>query len=92
MAEQSPEMKWKEYSKELQKLQTELCHLREWVKKEGLRVIIVFEGRDAARQGWNHKGDHGTCEPARLQQTESRSSTFFAIVGVSRNTILPHPI
>ena len=44
-------MKWKEYSKELQKLQTELCHLQEWVKQEGLRVIIVFEGRDAAGKG-----------------------------------------
>jgi len=51
MAEQSRKMKWKEYSKELQKLQTELCHLQEWVKKEGLRVIIVFEGRDAAGKG-----------------------------------------
>jgi len=51
MAEQSPKMKWKEYSKELKKLQTELCHLQEWVKKTGLRVIIVFEGRDAAGKG-----------------------------------------
>ncbi|MFZ0457639.1 MAG: polyphosphate kinase 2 [Rhodoplanes sp.] len=51
MAEQSQKMKWKEYSNELQKLQTELCHLQEWVKKKGLRVIIVFEGRDAAGKG-----------------------------------------
>jgi polyphosphate kinase 2 len=51
MAEPSPKMKWKEYSKELRKLQTELCHLQEWVKKTGLRVIIVFEGRDAAGKG-----------------------------------------
>ena len=51
MAEQSPKMKWKEYSKELRKLQTELCHLQEWVRQEGLRVIIVFEGRDAAGKG-----------------------------------------
>jgi len=51
MAEQPDKMKWKEYSKELQKLQTELCHLQEWVKKEGLRIIIVFEGRDAAGKG-----------------------------------------
>ena len=51
MAEQPSKMKWKEYSKELQKLQAELCHLQEWVKKEGLRVIIVFEGRDAAGKG-----------------------------------------
>ena len=51
MADQPSKMKWKEYSKELQKLQTELCHLQEWVKKEGLRIIIVFEGRDAAGKG-----------------------------------------
>lgn len=51
MAEPSPKMKWKEYIKELQKLQAELCHLQEWVKKEGLRVIIVFEGRDTAGKG-----------------------------------------
>lgn len=51
MAEQSPKMKWKEYSKELLELQTELCHLQEWVRQEGSRVIIVFEGRDAAGKG-----------------------------------------
>jgi polyphosphate kinase len=43
--------KGKEYMKELRKLQTELCHLQEWVKAKGLRVIIIFEGRDAAGKG-----------------------------------------
>ena len=37
--------------KELRKLQVELCHLQEWVKAKGLRVIIIFEGRDAAGKG-----------------------------------------
>ena len=41
----------KTYLKELRKLQAELCHLQEWVKHKGLRVIIVFEGRDAAGKG-----------------------------------------
>jgi polyphosphate kinase 2 len=41
----------KEYEKELRKLQVELCHLQEWVKAKGLRVIIVFEGRDTAGKG-----------------------------------------
>lgn len=41
----------KEYDKELRKLQTELCQLQDWVKHKGLRVIIVFEGRDAAGKG-----------------------------------------
>jgi polyphosphate kinase len=44
-------MKRKIYEKELRKLQVQLCHLQAWVKKEGLRVIIVFEGRDAAGKG-----------------------------------------
>ena len=51
MTETSPNLKWKEYSKELKKLQTELCHLQDWVKETGQRVIIVFEGRDAAGKG-----------------------------------------
>jgi polyphosphate kinase 2 len=44
-------LKNKEYTKELRKLQTELCKMQEWVKHEGLRVIIVFEGRDTAGKG-----------------------------------------
>jgi polyphosphate kinase len=44
-------MKAKKYEKELRKLQGELCKLQEWVKYQGLRVIIVFEGRDAAGKG-----------------------------------------
>jgi polyphosphate kinase len=41
----------KTYEKELRKLQEELCHLQDWVKKTGRRIIIVFEGRDAAGKG-----------------------------------------
>jgi len=44
-------MKRKTYEKELRKLQAELCHLQEWVKATGARVIVVFEGRDAAGKG-----------------------------------------
>ncbi len=44
-------MKRDEYEKELRKLQVRLCHLQEWVKQEGLRVVIVFEGRDGAGKG-----------------------------------------
>jgi polyphosphate kinase 2 len=44
-------LKSKKYLKELRKLQVELCHLQEWVKHKGLRVIIIFEGRDAAGKG-----------------------------------------
>ena len=41
----------KEYEKELAKLQGELVKLQCWVQKKGLRVIVVFEGRDAAGKG-----------------------------------------
>jgi polyphosphate kinase len=44
-------LKRKEYEKELVRLQAELCKLQEWVKYKGLRVIVVFEGRDGAGKG-----------------------------------------
>jgi polyphosphate kinase 2 len=44
-------MKRKEYEKQLRKLQIELCALQDWVKQEGLRVVVIFEGRDAAGKG-----------------------------------------
>jgi polyphosphate kinase 2 len=44
-------MKKKEYEAELLKLQTELCYLQEWVRATGERIVIVFEGRDAAGKG-----------------------------------------
>lgn len=44
-------MERRTYEKELRKLQARLCQLQEWVKHSGLRVIIVFEGRDAAGKG-----------------------------------------
>src|SRR6202007_467959 len=44
-------LKRKAYEKELRKLQVELCRLQEWVKAKGARIIIVFEGRDAAGKG-----------------------------------------
>jgi polyphosphate kinase 2 len=47
----SSKMKRKDYEKELRKLQVQLCHLQEWVKEKKLKVIIIFEGRDAAGKG-----------------------------------------
>src|SRR6201990_910838 len=44
-------LKRKKYNKELRRLQGELCKLQDWVKYQGLRVIIIFEGRDAAGKG-----------------------------------------
>ena len=47
----TPRLKRKTYEKALRKLQAQLCHLQEWVKEKKLRVIILFEGRDAAGKG-----------------------------------------
>jgi polyphosphate kinase 2 len=64
-------MKRKVYEKELRKLQAELCKLQEWVKHKGLRVIVVFEGRDAAGKG-------GTIRAI----TERVSSRVFRVVAL----------
>jgi polyphosphate kinase 2 len=49
--DESKKLKTKKYLKELTRLQGELCVLQEWVKAKGLRVIVIFEGRDAAGKG-----------------------------------------
>jgi polyphosphate kinase len=46
-----PRLKSKDYEKELRELQAELCALQEWVVATGQRIMIVFEGRDAAGKG-----------------------------------------
>jgi polyphosphate kinase len=48
---QGKKMKRKAYEMELRELQVQLCHLQEWVKASSTRIIIVFEGRDAAGKG-----------------------------------------
>jgi len=47
----SEKLKGKKYQKELLKLQAELCKLQEWVKYKGLKIVILFEGRDGAGKG-----------------------------------------
>ena len=44
-------MQKKEYKEEIKGLQEELVQLQQWVKKEGKRVVILFEGRDASSKG-----------------------------------------
>ncbi|RPI08384.1 MAG: polyphosphate kinase 2, partial [Acidobacteriales bacterium] len=39
------------YDAELRRLQIELVKLHEWIRQEGLRVVVIFEGRDAAGKG-----------------------------------------
>ena len=46
-----PKLKKKFYNAELRRLQVELVKLQEWVKNQGLKVIVIFEGRDAAGKG-----------------------------------------
>src|SRR5436190_22931137 len=44
-------LKRKQYEKEMNRLHAELCKLQAWVKYKGLRVIVIFDGRDAAGKG-----------------------------------------
>src|SRR5499425_2722513 len=50
-SQEEKSLKRKKYEKELSRLQEELCKLQDWVKYKGLRIIVVFEGRDAAGKG-----------------------------------------
>ena len=47
----SAKLKKKRYEEELARLQLELIKLQEWIKHSGLRVVVIFEGRDAAGKG-----------------------------------------
>jgi len=49
--ENGKSLKRKDYEKELGKLQVKLCDLQRYVKEKGLRVVIIFEGRDGAGKG-----------------------------------------
>ena len=49
--EEKPKLKAKIYEEELAKYHTELVKLQEWVKHHGLKVVVIFEGRDAAGKG-----------------------------------------
>jgi polyphosphate kinase 2 len=46
-----PELRRKPYEKELKRLHVELVHLQNWVRTKGLKVCVVFEGRDGAGKG-----------------------------------------
>jgi polyphosphate kinase 2 len=70
-ARTNPKLTRKEYEKELVALQAKLCQMQEWVKREGERIIIVFEGRDGAGKG-------GTIKAI----TERVSSRVFRVVAL----------
>jgi polyphosphate kinase 2 (PPK2 family) len=67
-----PKLKRKPYETQLRQLQAELCALQAWVKVKGLRIIIVFEGRDCAGKG-------GTIKAI----TERVSPRVFRVVALS---------
>ena len=46
-----PGMKTKEYNEQLGELEVELAKLQAWIKEKGLRIVVIFEGRDAAGKG-----------------------------------------
>lgn len=50
-ARNRPKLKRKKYERELEKLQVELVKLQYWIKQKGLKVVVIFEGRDAAGKG-----------------------------------------
>ena len=50
-----PKLAKKQYNRELAALQVELVKLQEWIKHAGLKVVVVFEGRDAAGKGGSIK-------------------------------------
>ncbi len=55
-----------DYERELRRLQIELVKLQEWIRHEGLRVVVLFEGRDAAGKGGAIKRITESLNPARL--------------------------
>jgi polyphosphate kinase 2 len=62
-AEKQKEITTKEYNKKLRKLAIELVKLQEWVKANKLKVVVIFEGRDAAGKGGVIKTVSGCLNP-----------------------------
>ena len=61
-----PKMELKDYERELARLEIELVKLQEWIKFKGLKVVVVFEGRDAAGKGGTIKTITEMPQPAHL--------------------------
>ena len=49
--DKSRALRKKKYERELGRLQIELVKMQEWIKQQGLRLVVIFEGRDAAGKG-----------------------------------------
>jgi polyphosphate kinase 2 len=78
-----PKMKRKRYERELMALQVELVKAQYWVKKSGERVVIVFEGRDAAGKGGTikrfreHLNPRGARHVALAKPTEGERGEWY---------------
>lgn len=80
-----PRLDKKTYEHHLAHLQEELVKLQEWVKQEGLKVVVLFEGRDAAGKGASSRrspspstpGSAGSppCPPPRIGSAPSGTSS-----------------
>jgi polyphosphate kinase 2 len=73
-------LKGKLYEKKLVELQVELVKLQEWIKHEGLKVVVLFEGRDAAGKGGTIKRiteslNPRVCRVAALPSPTEREKT-----------------
>ena len=62
-ADSPPTLSGKDYEKELRRLQTELCLVQEWVRATRQRIVIIFEGRDAAGKGGTIRAITERCSP-----------------------------
>lgn len=75
-----PRLKKIFYEKELTRLQIELVKLHEWVREKGLKIVVIFEGRDAAGKGGmikriNEKLNPRICRIAALPTPTERERT-----------------
>ena len=61
-------LKTRDYNDELAKLHVELVNLQQWVVHKGIKICIVFEGRDGAGKGGDNQGNHRACKPARVSR------------------------
>jgi polyphosphate kinase 2 (PPK2 family) len=82
--EDKKKMKRKKFEKELQRLQGKLCVLQEWVKAKGLRVIVVFEGRDAAGKGGTIKAIMERTSPRVFRLVARRRRPIAKVAGRQR--------
>ena len=82
----------KAYERELARLHGELVKLQQWVVAKGLKVVIVFEGRDGAGKAGSLKRSRNACVPGsfvwprcpRRPNAKSRRCTSSAISGICR--------